>query len=263
MKQSVSVGGISTQFDQSGEPNAPVVILSHHLGTNLEIWEPQLQPLGKSFRVVRYDIRGHGGTSVTDGPYTIDMLAEDVISLMDALGIERAHFAGASLGGFIGQWLGASASGRIDRLVLINTAPRIGPRSGWDARIADVRANGMEAVVDASIDRWFTPGFVKRAPAVVQSLRSMLRQTSVEGYTGCCAAIRDLDLRSLAPAIATPTLVIAGMADVATPPGESEWLARHIPNARCLTLPAAHMANLEAATDTTAAIIEFLSKGEV
>jgi 3-oxoadipate enol-lactonase len=187
------------------------------------------------------------------------MLGGDVVHLMDALSIERAHFVGASLGGFIGQWLGSCARDRVDHLVLVNTAPRIGPPAGWDARIAEVREQGISAVVDPSIQRWFTPAFVSREPAVVDSVRAMLLATSAEGYIGCCAAIRDLDLRPLAPTIDAPTLVIAGSADFATPVADAEWLANHIPNAAYATLDAAHMANLEAAPEFTAAIVGFLS----
>jgi 3-oxoadipate enol-lactonase len=259
MMEHVIANGIRTAYELSGHAGRPVVVLSHHLGTNYRIWDAQVDGLVPSFRVLRYDIRGHGDTDVPAAPYSIEMLGQDDVALLDALDIERAHFVGASLGGFIGQWLGARASSRLDRMVLVNTAPWIGPAAGWDARIAMVRDRGIESVVAASIERWFTPDFVARDRASVDSIVEMLRNTAVEGYAGCCGAIRDLDFRPTATEITPWTLVIAGNADQATPPKESEWLARHIPRATGVTLPAAHMANVEAAQEFTALVARFLS----
>jgi 3-oxoadipate enol-lactonase len=259
MTDRILANGIRTAYELSGDETRPVVVLSHHLGTNYRIWDRQVELLSPTFRVLRYDIRGHGDTEIADAPYTIEMLGEDVTSLLDALDIERAHFVGASLGAFIGQWLGARASSRIERLVLVNTAPWRGPPAGWDARIAMVREQGVESVVDASIERWFTPEFAARERRTVDAIVEMLRDTSVEGYTGCCAAIRDLDLRPSARDIGAPTLVVVGSEDQATPPSDSEWLVHHIPGASSVTLSAAHMANIEAADAFTAAVARFLS----
>jgi 3-oxoadipate enol-lactonase len=197
---------------------------------------------------------------VTASPYTIELLGQDLLALLDALGIDAAHIAGVSLGGFIGQWVAANAPDRVRRLILANTAARVGTPAGWDSRIALVRDQGIEAIADASIGRWFTPGFAEREPAVIAATRRTLLETSRVGYANCCAAIRDMDLRSLAPRIRARTLVVTGIHDQSTPSSDAEWIAHSVPDGRSITYSAAHLANVEAGDQFNRDVIQFLSE---
>jgi 3-oxoadipate enol-lactonase len=243
----------------SGPEGAPVLVLAHSLATNLRLWDPQLPALEAQFRVLRYDARGHGRSQATPGPYSIELLARDVLELMRGLAIERAHFCGLSIGGLVGMWLGAHAPESIDKLVLANTAARIGTRERWDARIRDVLRNGTRHLAPDLIARWFTPAFRERAPEVVAAAARMLQQTSAEGYAGCAAAIRDADLGPSLAAIRAPTLVIAGREDPATTPDEGRALARAIAGARFCELPASHLSNLEAPEAFSAELVRLLA----
>jgi 3-oxoadipate enol-lactonase len=243
-----------------GDAAAPVLVLSNSLGASLAMWEPQLAALAQRFRVLRYDSRGHGATSVTPGPYAIAQLARDVIGLLDALAIPRAHFCGLSLGGMVGMWLGAHAPERLDRLVLCNTTPRVGTPETYDARIERVRAGGVASVADAVLERWFTPSFRERAPDTLARMRAMLVATPGEGYAGACGAIRDMDQWALLPAIRRPTLIVAGTHDVATPAADGRRMAQAIPGAEYIELDAAHISNVEADAAFTAAVLDFLDR---
>lgn len=229
-----------------GPEGAPWLVLSNSLGATLDMWEPQAAELGRSLRVLRYDTRGHGRSCVPPGPYTIDQLGSDVLRLMDALRIERAHFCGLSMGGTTGLWLAAHAPVRVNRLALCNTAAWFGPPDAWDARIASVREAGMAAIADAVLARWFTSGFRDAHPAVVQRIRDDLLATPVEGYVACCAALRDLDERPGLARIRAPTLVIGGTHDPAPTPAAIRGLAAQVPGARYVELPTAHLSNLGA-----------------
>lgn len=243
-----------------GPAGRPVLVLSHSLGTTLAMWDPQIPPVTGRFRVLRYDSRGHGESAVTPGPYTIERLARDVLALLDGLGIQRAHFCGLSMGGMVGMWLGAHAPERLERLVLCNTAARIGPPEIWDTRIENVRKNGMNPIATPVLGRWFTPAFHERMPGAIEGMRRMLIETSVEGYVGCCAAIRDADLGDALSRIRARTLVIAGTHDAATPPADGRFLAEQIQGARYVELAAAHLSNIEAPERFTAEMTAFLSE---
>ena len=167
---------LNYRFD--GSADAPVLVFSNSLGTNLSMWDPQIPVLAGKFRVLRYDTRGHGQSSVTAGPYSITQLGRDVVGLLDGLGIERAHFCGLSMGGAIGMWLGICAPERINRLVLCNTAAKIGAAEMWNTRIDTVRTNGLSAVAETQAQRWFTPAFIAKAPDVIASTRQMIRHLS-------------------------------------------------------------------------------------
>ena len=242
-----------------GPEQGPVVVLSNSLGAALDMWLPQVGPFGEHFRVLRYDTRGHGLSSVPGGPYTVEQLATDVLDLLDAHGIERAHFCGLSMGGTVGMWLGAHAPERIDRLVLSNTAPYFGPPEGMNARIESVRQHGIAGIVDGVIERWFTAAFRATEPDTVRRIRAMLLATSPEGYVACCAALRDLDERGSLARIRAPTLVLTGSDDPSSPPGAALALAAAIPGARCIELPAAHLSNLGAAAAFNASVLGFLA----
>jgi 3-oxoadipate enol-lactonase len=242
-----------------GPPDAPVLVLSNSLGTDLSMWDAQMPALTARFRVLRYDTRGHGASAVTPGPYTIGELGRDVLRLLDALKIRRAHVCGLSMGGMTGMWLGVHASDRIGRMVLANTAPKIGTPEMWNQRIDNVRKGGMEAVVDTVLERWFTAGFHARAPEAVARMRAMLKATPAEGYSACCAAVRDMDQRDAIAGIRHPTLVIAGTHDAVTPPAEGRATAERIRGARYVELDAAHISNIEAADHFTAELVGFLA----
>jgi 3-oxoadipate enol-lactonase len=247
---------LSFRFD--GPDDAPVLVLSNSLGTAMAMWRPQMPQLRRRFRVLRYDSRGHGRSSSPAGEYSLARLGQDVIELMDHAGIDQVAFCGLSMGGMIGQWLGANAPDRIRRLVLCNTSAFMGPE-GWRGRIEAVRSGGMQAIADPVIARWFTPDFRARRLAAVSRARALLLSQRPEGYIGCCAAIRDMDLRGSTQAIRAPTLVIGGMEDQATPPSDSEWLAKTIPDAALVMLPAAHLSNIECSRAFTRLVSGFLS----
>jgi 3-oxoadipate enol-lactonase len=237
----------------------PVLVLAHSLGVNLHMWEPQLEALAGHFRLLRYDVRGHGLTGEPDGAYTAEELGRDVVGLLDALGIVRASFCGLSMGGVIGQWLGIHAGERLERLVLANTAAKIGTAEGWNARIATVLREGLGPVIEGTLERWFTAGFRAEAGPVVGAVEAMLRGTSAVGYAGCCAAIRETDFRGELGRIQTPTLVIAGRTDPVTSVADGLALADGIERASFVELEAAHLSNVEAAERFSAAVWHFLS----
>lgn len=211
------------------------------------------------FQVLRYDTRGHGASDVPKEEYSIEQLGRDVLGLADILEFPGFAFCGLSLGGAIGQWLAVQVPERLTALVLANTSPRLGPPENWKARIQAVQQGGMAAIVDVAMQRFFSAESLARANPYAASVRSVLLGTDGEGYAGCCAALRDFDFRHRLPNIKTPTLVIAGDKDVSTPwAGNGEILAREIPGARAIRLPAAHLSNLERPKSFAEALFEFL-----
>jgi 3-oxoadipate enol-lactonase len=252
----VSGGRIHNRID--GDPAAPELVLSHSVGADLFMWDRLVAALGRPFQVLRYDSRGHGRSLVTSGPYSIERLARDVVSLLDRLEIARVHFCGLSLGGMVGMWLGAHEPARVDRLILANTAAQLGPPEAWDARMEGVRRGGMASIADRVIERWFTPAFRGSGPADVDAARQALLTTPPDGYIACCAAIRDMDLRDELASIRAPALVIAGRHDPATTPADCRLIADAIPGAHLIELSAAHLSNIEAAEAFNAAVLGFL-----
>jgi len=242
-----------------GDEASPPLLLSNSLGTSFEMWEPQVAALAARFRVVRYDTRGHGKSEVTPGPYSISQLAGDALGLLDRLSIARTHFCGLSMGGAIGMWLGIDAPDRIDRLVLANTAAKIGTADMWNARIDAVRRGGMASIAPAVFARFFTPQALAHPTPPIAQLRATFEAMSGDGYAACCAAVRDMDLRQALGRIHAPTLVIAGADDLATPPVDGHFAAEHIHGARYVELPAAHLSNVQAAPAFTRALVNFLA----
>ncbi|HEX5248998.1 MAG TPA: 3-oxoadipate enol-lactonase [Gaiellales bacterium] len=230
----------------AGPEEAGVVVLSNSLGTTLEMWEPQAAVLARDLRVLRYDMRGHGRSPVPETPYSIADLGADLVALLDRHGIERASLCGVSLGGMVSMWAAAHAPERVDRLVLCSTSAIMGPPESWTERAALVRREGMAAVADSVVARWFTPSFTAARPDVVAAIRAQLASTPPEGYAGCCEAIKDMDQRPVLPSITAPTLVIAAGGDPSTPPAHARTIAGLIPGARLEVLDrGAHLVNVE------------------
>lgn len=248
---------IAWRFD--GEPGKPVLMLSNSIATTLHMWDGEIEALSKHFRVLRYDMRGHGASSVMPGAYSLDRLGRDVIELLDGLGIERVHFLGLSLGGFVGQWLGIHAPERIDRLILANTSPYLGPAAQFDEWIATVlRAEDMTETAEMFLHNWFPARMLEANPPVIAKFRSMLLGIDRQGLAGLYAAVRDTDFRRTIALIPRPTLVIAGQYDTVTLASHSEAIAAAIPGAKLLILPAVHLSNVEYPAEFTQAVLEFL-----
>jgi 3-oxoadipate enol-lactonase len=242
----VKSGESRIHYALEGQSGTSVLVFSNSLGANYSMWDPQAHEFRKKLRVLRYDTRGHGQSAPTPGPYSIELLAKDVIAMLDALDLDRVHFCGLSMGGMIGMWLALNAPERLHKLVLSNTAAKIGTSEGWNARIEAVQKNGMKSVATAILERWFTPAFRQNAPETMANILKMLEETNPDGYVACCAAVRDFDCREQLNNIRTPTLVIAGAHDRATPPDGGRFLAQQIPGARYVELNAAHLSNIEA-----------------
>jgi 3-oxoadipate enol-lactonase/4-carboxymuconolactone decarboxylase len=242
-----------------GNPGRPVLILSHSIGTDHAMWDPQVPDLLPHFQILRYDTRGHGASDSPPGEYLVEQLGQDILGLADALGISQFAFCGLSLGGAVGQWVAAQASQRVTHLALANTSPQFGARANWETRIATVQKNGMAAIVDTAMQRFFSPDTLAKENPHVGSIRSVFLGTDPVGYTGCCAALRDVDHNDLLQKIKSPTLVIVGDRDVSTPwSGHAEILAREIAGAKTLHLAAAHLSNIERPRSFTTALLEFL-----
>jgi len=248
-------------YSLEGPAAAPVVVLSNSLGTDLHMWDAQVAAFAEHFRVLRYDTRGHGQSLVTEGDYSIEQNGRDVLSLLDALSITKVHFCGLSMGGLIGQWLAINAPQRIQRLVLCNTAAKIGSPEVWNPRIETVRRDGrsaMSALRDASIARWFTPEFVSAKPAKVEQVVDMLASTSPQGYAANCAAVRDADFREQISGIKAPTLIVCGAADAVTTLEHGHFMLEQIQGAELIEFKAAHLSNVEVGEPFTGRILDFL-----
>jgi 3-oxoadipate enol-lactonase len=241
----VRAGDLDVAVRIEGPPDAPAVLLVHGVLASHRIWDGLVARLKAEWRVVRYDLRGHGGTTATLPPYTIAQLARDAVALLDGLGVLQAHVIGTSLGGMIGQVLGAEHGDRVLSLTLANTTSLQSMPKAWEDRAAVARDSGMVAVVDAAVQRWFTPTCLREQPSLMEAVRRDAIRTRVDGFVGCAMALRDLDQRALLPSIAKPTLIIAGDEDMATPLSDAQALLDAIPHARLLTLPAAHQAAAE------------------
>ena len=235
------------------------MVLSHSIGTDHGMWRPQMADFLRHFQVLLYDTRGHGGSETTPGEYSVEQLGCDALALVDQLGIAKFAWCGLSMGGAIGQWLALNAPERLTHLVLANTTAKFLDRARWEERIQTVRKDGMAAIADVALRRFFLEKTLQSQNADVFSIRSVLLATNPEGYLGCCAVLRDFDSTQQLSSIAVPTLIIVGNHDVSTPwTGNGEVLARGIPNAKSVRLPAAHLSNLEQPRSFNAAVLQFL-----
>ncbi|MEO5932942.1 MAG: 3-oxoadipate enol-lactonase [Duganella sp.] len=245
-------------YETEGCPGLPALVFSNSLGTTLEMWDAQARELSKNYHVVRYDTRGHGRSSDPAGPYSLARLGSDVLALMDHLSISHAHFCGLSMGGLTAQWLGVHAYDRIDKLVIANSAARVGTMDGWRQRARMARAEGLAGIADGAAGRWFTPDFIDREPQRVAALVEAMLHGSADGYAACCDALAVADLREKIDTIPNATLIIAGSHDPVTTPDDAAFMQQKIKDAATVTLAASHMSNIEAPEAFNQALAAFL-----
>ncbi len=256
----VTGDGCRLAYQLDGPAERPVLMLSNSIATNLHMWDGEVTAFAARFRLLRYDTRGHGASEAPAGAYSLDRLGRDVVELLDHLGIDRVHFCGLSLGGFVGQWLGIYAPERIDRLVLSNTSPYLGPPQPWDELIRRTLATpDLSERAERFLGNWFPRSMRKTHPAVIEAFREMIVATPAQGLAGCLAVVRDSDLRRTIALIDRPTLVIGGRDDTVTLASHSETIARTIPGAQLRILPGVHMLNVERRHDFLSEVNAFLA----
>lgn len=257
----IAVDDLHIHYEMSGRPDGPVVVLSHSLATGLEMWTPQMAALEADYRVLRYDTRGHGGSDVPAAPYHLEQMGDDIVGLMNALGIGAVHFVGISMGGMIGQILALNHPERLRSLVLSDTTAVIPAeaQSAWQERIETVRRHGMQAVVEATLERWFTASYRQAKPLEFKHIRDLILATPPEGFIGCSEAIRRLDLLDRLFEIDTPTLILVGEDDPGTPVSDSEAIHGRIRRSTLQVIPgAAHLCNVEQADVFNRMLLDFL-----
>jgi 3-oxoadipate enol-lactonase len=249
-------------YELAGPEQGSVLVFSHALGGDMTMWDAQVRELAGSYRILRYDTRGHGRSAQPTGSLTLTDLAEDVLQLLDHHSINRGHFCGLSLGGMVGQWLGLHAPERLSSLVLADTAPQMGNAETWDARIKTIQDGGMAAISHATMERWFTPDFRKREAQTVSHFEAVFQATNPTGYIACARVVREgvlarEEFRRFR-SVPVPTLVLTGTHDAAATPTDSQFLASCIPDCRYAELPAAHISPVEASAAFTQALRSFL-----
>jgi 3-oxoadipate enol-lactonase len=247
-------------YSLSGDNSLPALILSNSLGTNFSIWDLQVPEFEKHFHLLRYDMRGHGQSSVPPPPYSVPELASDILSLADFLAIDRFHFCGLSIGGMIGITLALQSPAHLRKLVLCSTAGKIGTFESWNKRIETVRSQGMSEIARATPPRWFTPNFEKRSPDAVAAVVRSIESLHPDGYIGGCCAVRDFDARATVSNIQVPVLVISGTHDPAAPPSDGRFLSEHIPGARYAEINGSHISIMEEPQRCTREVLDFLAE---
>jgi 3-oxoadipate enol-lactonase len=246
-------------YSVTGAADAPPLLLINSIGATRDpLWSRQVPAFSREFRVICYDARGHGESPVLPGDYTLDQLGQDAVHILDAAGVASAHVCGISMGGITGLWLGVHARDRVKKLVVANTAARIGSLESWTDRIALVKAEGLAGVAAQAMPRWFTPPFREREPETIRKFQAMVESISPAGYLGCCAALRDGDLRDAISSIDRPTLAIAGAADALTPPAAQSFIHEQIAGSRLVTLDCSHISNVEKSDAFNEAVLQFL-----
>jgi 3-oxoadipate enol-lactonase len=256
----IQADGCPIHVEVDGPEHAPVLMLSNSLGTDLTMWDDQVGAFTKQFRIVRYDRRGHGKSGVPEGPYTMERLGKDALAIMDGLGIKKVNWCGLSMGGMVGMWLGANTPERIDKLILSNTSAYMGAAPDlWNERIRTALTGGMPALVDATLERWFTKAFRERNPKVMARIREMVLATPPKGYAACCEGIRDMDQRESLQRIRAPTLIIAGRQDPSTTVEVAEFMQSRIAGAKLAVIDAAHIANVERPREYSETVLQFLT----
>ncbi|MGH6837646.1 MAG: alpha/beta fold hydrolase [Methylocella sp.] len=258
----ITIAGETFNVSAEGDERKENLMLSHPMGSNLHLWDPQIPALAKHFRIVRYDSRGHGASVANQGPYSGEGFGRDALAIMDALGIAKAHWLGLSLGSIVGLWLLVHARDRIGRAVLASASAQIPGPDLWNSRIHLARESGMNGVALATAERWFTKAFRDANPEKVDTVMEMIRTTPLHGYLATCAAIRDMDQREAIRSISNKVLVIGGRHDLSTPPGMGALVASSIEGAKFVTLEASHLSNIEDEANFTKAVIDFLTAPE-
>jgi len=257
----VAVNGVQIAYRFDGPPGGRVVLMSNSLMSSYDMWDWTVPALADRYRVLRYDTRGHGRSSTPPGPWSIAALADDAAGLLDALGIGSAHFVGLSMGGMVGQQLGARFPARVLSLSLCDTASEMPPREMWEERLAIARSQGIAGLAEGTLKRWFTEPFSRRAPGDIEKVRGMILGTGVEGYMACAGAIRDMAQTTMLLAIAAPTLVLTGRQDPATTVAHATVLHRVIAGSRLVILEdAAHLSNIEQPQAFNAALRAFIDE---
>jgi 3-oxoadipate enol-lactonase len=262
MRMKVEANGIQINYELSGQEGAPAVVLSHSLGSSLEMWNPQIVSLEPHYRVLRYDTRGHGGSEAPAQHYSLDQLGEDAVSLLDVLGIDWIHFVGLSMGGMIGQYLALNHGNRLKSLVLCDTAALIPPEAQpvWQERIDTAREKGLTALVESTLQRWFTPPYLDQNPPQVQLIRKLFLSTPTAGYIGCSEAIRSLDYLEQLAEIKIPTLIIVGRDDPGTPVAAAQAMHKRITDSKLVVLDsAAHLSNVEQSEAFNQSLMKFIN----
>jgi len=258
----IDVEGLQIAVRLDGNENAPALMLSNSLSSDMSMWDDQIALWGDRYRTIRYDHRGHGRTGVPGEGWSMDRLGQDALAIIDTLGLRRVNWCGVSMGGMVGLWMGIHAPGRLHRLVVANTSAYMPPPSLWNDRIALAQSGGMEAISPPTIERWFPLAFRHTAPQTIERMRAMIERTPVSGYIGCCLAIRDMDLRPVLARITTPTLVIVGSRDPATTPEAGCAIADQISDARLEVLDTGHISNVEEPDRFSRLVEDFLRTAE-
>lgn len=257
----VTGDGFKIAYRLDGDPRNPPLVFANSIATTYEMWDAQIVEFAKSFHVVRYDMRGHGRSDVAQGAYSMDRLGYDVLELLDHLQVNRTNFCGLSLGGFVGQWLGIHAPERIERLVLSNTSPYLGPTSQWDDLIQKTRETGsMQFFAEMFIGNWFPDAMVQNDANECETFRRMVVSTDPQGLAGSFAAVRDADTRRTVSVISVPTLVIGGLHDTVTAASHSEAIAKEIPNSKLAIMDGVHLLNVERSNEFDRAVLDFLEE---
>lgn len=257
----VAVDGTAIAWESIGADDAPAVVLVHSLGLDMRLWDPQVPALSEAHRVVRLDLRGHGSSDCPPGPYSVERLSRDVLAVADGAGVDRFHLCGQSLGGQVALWLAAHHPDRLRSVIYCNTAPKIGDKAMWEARVAAVREGGLASIRDAWLERVFSPSTARERPELLEAVGETFVRTDPEGYTGCCRAIADADLWPLVGRHDLPSLIIAGAEDPVIPPDESRRLHQRIPGSRLVVLEgAAHVSNVERPDEFSSVLREFLEE---
>ncbi len=249
---------MKTNYKIQGTPNSPVLMFSNSLGATMAMWDELVPYLLPYFRVLQYDTRGHGQSELTEGHYDVELLGKDVISLLDELNIDKVYFCGLSMGGLIGQWLGINHPKRLRKLIISNTDSKIGTVEGWNERIKTINEHGMQSIVEGTMEKWFTDAYRKNNPSRVAKMTQLFLNNRTEGYTACCAVVRDADFRETTNKVSVETLIITGDEDEVTTVAQAERMQQLIPNAKLKVFHARHLPSTELPSDYAEILIDFI-----